>query len=94
MSKKEIPHGIIYPDGTLEVTSNDNGLKIILSRIKVIKDEKNVETFRTTYFVKEGLEWERTLESAIFKTSDEFLEAISRSNDFSEAVSDITKQKR
>ena len=94
MSKKRISHGFLYADGTLEVTSNDNGLKIILSRIKVIKDGKNAEAFRTTYSAKDGLEWERTLESAFFKTSDEFLEAISRSNDFSEAVNDLTKQKR
>lgn len=89
MSKKEIPHGIIYSDGTLEIMSNDRKLKIILSKVTIYQDGENVEAFRTTYFVKEGLEWERTLESANYRTLNEFLEIISKVVDFSQAVIDV-----
>ena len=89
MSKKEIPHGIIYSDGTLEIMSNDRKLKIILSKVTIYQDGENVEAFRTTYFVKEGLEWERTLESANYRTLNEFLEIISKVVEFSQAVIDV-----
>lgn len=89
MSKKEIPHGIIYSDGTLEIMSNDRKLKIILSKVTIYQDGESVEAFRTTYFVKEGLEWERTLESANYRTLNEFLEIISKVVDFSQAVIDV-----
>lgn len=89
MSKKEIPHGIIYSDGTLEIMSNDRKLKIILSKVTIYQDGENVEAFRTTYFVKEGLEWERTLESVNYRTLNEFLEIISKVVDFSQAVIDV-----
>ncbi len=92
---QDIPHGILYADGTLEVVSNDRELKIILSRAKVMQDGENVEAFRTSYFVKDGLEWERTTESANFKSVDEFLDAISngKGSEFTEALRDIKEQK-
>lgn len=89
MSKKEIPHGIIYSDGTLEIMSNDRTLKIILSKVTIHQDGENVEAFQTAYFVKEGLEWSRTLKSATYRTLKEFLEIISKVVDFSQAVIDV-----
>ncbi len=91
---RNTPHGIINADGTLEVESNDRQLKIVLSRVKVMQDGESVEAFRTSYFVKDGLEWERTIESANYMSSDEFLDAISKSNEFTEAITDIDEQKK
>ncbi len=89
-----IPFGILYADGTLEVESNDRQLKITLSRLKVFQDGENVEAFRSSYFVKEGLGWASTIESANYKSAENFLEAIRASNEFSEAIRDIQEQKK
>ena len=92
--KNKQTHGILHTDGTLEVESNDSQLKITLSRVKILQEEKQCEIFRSAYYVKEGFEWQRTIESANYKTVDEFIEAISHSDEFTEAIHDIEKQKR
>lgn len=94
MSEKKVPKGIEYADGTLEVISNDKALKIILSSVKVIHEGKKIEFYRSTYFMKEDGGWQRTLESASYQTSDEFIDAISKSGEFSQAVSDIRQQEK
>lgn len=90
----ETLYGFINANGTMQVESNDRELRILLKRSINFDEGRMDENFYTEYFVKEGFEWQKTLNSENYKSADEFLEAISRSNDFSEAVSDITKQKR
>lgn len=93
MDNKRILHGTLYADGSLEVESNDRQLKITLSRAKLFHEGERREMFRATYYVKDGFEWERTIESANYENADEFLQAISKASDFSEAVRDIQQQK-
>ena len=85
--------GILNADGTMQVDSNDRGLRIVLSRFKNIQDGEIVETFQTSYYIKEGFGYEKTLESHNYNTADEFLQAISTAADFTEAVNDIKQQK-
>ncbi len=91
---KDIPHCIIYANGNLEVESNDRQLKIALSRVQVMQDGENVEAFRSSYFVKDGLEWERTLTTANYKSVGEFIEEISNNNEFTGAIRDYYEQKK
>ena len=93
MSNSGQRYGVLNADGTLQVDSNDGKLRIVLSHKKGIIEGNVMETFRTTYFVKDGLEWERTLTSQDYKNTDEFLQAISLSSDFTEAIKDIRQQK-
>ena len=44
--------------------------------------------------MKEDGGWQRTLESASYQTSDEFIDAISKSGEFSQAISDIRQQEK
>ena len=95
MRETRQPYGILYDDGTLEVESNDRQLRITLSKTKVFKDDgSQVEMFRSTYYVKDGLEWERTLNSANYNDAEDFLEAISSSEDFTQSVRDIREQQK
>ena len=84
-----MPHGVRYADGSLEVESNDRQLKIVLSRVKVQSDLVMKEVFISRYYVKDGIEWERPLQSSRYQTAEEFVEAISRCTEFSEAIKDI-----
>ena len=90
----ETLHGIMYADGTLQMESNDRGLRICLSRIMIIDEGKVVEAYRTTYYVKDGLEWQQTTYGSNFKSVDEFLDAIKNAEDFGLAVRDIEQQRR
>lgn len=85
--------GILNADGTIQVDSNDRGLRIILSRFKYIDNGKIVEAFRTSYYIKEGGGYTKTIESHTYDTADEFLKAISSAADFTNAVKDIEEQK-
>lgn len=88
----EQPYGILYADGTLQVESNDRELRIILSHIIVIDEGKKIENYRSTYFVKDGFEWQQTTESANYNSAEHFIEAISYADDFTLAIRDIDEQ--
>lgn len=90
----EILHGFINADGTMQVESNDRELRIILKHSVNLDEGKYIEVYYTEYFVKNGFEWEKTLNSANYKSADEFLDAIRKSNDFTLAVRDIDEQKK
>ena len=89
----KIIHGILNADGTLQIDSNDRGLRIILSSVKNIEDGRVVEAFKSSYYVNEGFGWERTLETHKYHSVEEFLKAINNSSDFTEAVKDIQQQR-
>ncbi len=87
-------YGIVNADGTMQVESNDRELRITLSHIRVIdEDGRCVEAYRSTYYIKDGKEWQQALNSANFKSSDDFLDAIRYVEDFTLAVRDIEQQK-
>ena len=84
-------HGFINANGTMQVESNDRELRILLKR-SVFFDEGRL--FYTVYYVKDGFEWQLTSESSNYHSSDEFLDAIRKSEDFTLAVRDIEEQKK
>ncbi len=87
-------HGILNADGTLQVESNDRELRIYLSRIKIIDEGKVVETYRTTYYVKDDLEWQQTTDGENYDSPGVFLAAIRNAPDFAQAIRDIDEQKK
>ena len=87
-------HGFINADGTLQVESNDHGLRILLKHSIVFDEGRQLETYFTEYYVKEGFGWQKTLNSANYKSADEFLDAIRNTEDFALAVRDIEQQKK
>ena len=87
-------HGILNTDGTLQVESNDRELRIVLSRIMLIDEGKKVETFRSTYYVKDGFEWQQATNSDDYKSTKDFLNAIRNAEDFALAVRDIEQQQK
>ena len=93
MRETEKTYGVLMADGTMEVISNDRQLKIAIVKSTVIQDGEITEFYRSVYWVKDGLEWERVNESQSFKTKDEFLNAIDVADDFTLAVADIKRQK-
>lgn len=90
----EILHGFINADGTMQVESNDRELRILLKRSVIFDEGRQFEVFYTVYYVKDGFEWQLTSESSNYHSSDEFLDAIRKSNDFTLAVRDIDEQKK
>lgn len=90
----ETLHGILNADGTMQVESNDRELRILLKRSVNFDEGKYIEVYYTEYFVKDGFEWEKTLNSENYKSADEFLDAIRKSEDFTLAVRDIDEQKK
>jgi len=90
----ETLHGFINADGTMQVESNDRELRILLKRSVIFDEGRQFEVFYTVYYVKDGFEWQLTSESSNYHSSDEFLDAIRKSNDFTLAVRDIDEQKK
>lgn len=86
-------YGILNADGTLQIESNDRGLRIVLSRIICVDEGDKVETFRSTYYVKDGFEWQQATNSENYKSTKDFLNAIRNADDFTLAVRDIEQQK-
>ena len=87
-------HGFINANGTMQVESNDRELRILLKRSINFDEGRMNENFYTEYFVKEGFEWQKTLNSENYKSADEFLAAIRKTEDFTMAVRDIEEQKK
>lgn len=90
----EQPYGILYADGTLQVESDDRKLRIILSHIIVIDEVEKAETYRSKYFVKDGIEWQQTTYSTNYSSVERFIEAIRNADDFTLAIRDIDEQKK
>ena len=87
-------HGFINADGTLQVESNDHGLRILLKHSIVFDEGRQLETYFTEYYVKEGFGWQKTLNSANYASVDVFLEALRNVDNFSKAIQDIERQKK
>lgn len=90
----ETLHGILNADGTMQVESNDRELRILLKRSIFFDEGRQLEVFFSEYYVKEGLGWQKTLNSANYKSADEFFDAIKIAEDFALAVRDIEQQKK
>lgn len=90
----ETLHGFLNADGTMQVESNDRELRILLKRSVIFDKGQVLEVFYTVYYVKDGLTWQKTLNSANYKSADEFLTDISNCDDFTQAVRDIEQQKK
>ena len=87
-------HGILNADGTMQVESNDRELRILLKHSIVFDEGRQLEAYFTEYYVKEGFGWQKTLNSANYKSADEFFDAIKNAEDFALAVRDIEHQKK
>ena len=90
----ETLHGILNADGTMQVESNDRELRILLKRSVVFDEVRQLETFYTVYYVKDGHGWQMTTNSGNFKSADDFLAALRNTEDFALAVRDIEQQKK
>lgn len=90
----ETLHGFLNADGTMQVESNDRGLRILLKRSVVFDNGQVIEVFYTVYYVKEGLAWQKALNSAKYKSAEEFFDVIRNADDFTLAVRDIERQKK
>lgn len=93
MEVTERVNGVLFADGTMEVVSNDRQLKIAIVKCRIFQDGEQREIYRSEYWVKDGLEWERVNDSANYNTPDEFLDTIDGAEDFSRAVADIKAQR-
>lgn len=87
-------YGFLYADGTMQVENNDRELRILLKRSIFFDEGRQLEVFYTVYYVKDGLTWQKTLNSANYKSADDFFDAISNCEDFTQAVRDIEQQKK
>lgn len=87
-------YGFINADGTMQVESNDRGLRILLKRSTIIDEGQQLEVFHTEYYVKDGFEWQKAINSANYKSAEEFIDAISNSEEFTSAVLDIEEQRK
>lgn len=87
-------HGFINADGTMQVESNDRQLRILLKRSMVLEEGRQFLFYYSVYYVKDGYEWQKTTNSANYKSADEFLAAIRNAEDFTLAVRDIEEQKK
>ena len=94
MKKNRLPRNILYTDGTVEVVTNDGQVKIILFPQKIQNDGEQTEGFRSVFFVKEYGNWVRGLNVETYRTNTEFIEAISKCPEFSEAAQEIKEQQR
>ena len=90
----ETLYGFINANGTMQVESNDRELRILLKRSVVFDEGRQLEVFFSEYYVKEGFGWQKTLNSANYKSADEFFDAIKIAEDFALAVRDIEQQKK
>ncbi len=91
---KDILHGIINADGTMQLDSNDGELRILLKHTNIFNEEKQLEVFSTVLYVKDDFEWQQTNNSVNYQSADEFLEVIKKSDDFTLAVRDIEQQRK
>ena len=87
-------HGILNADGTMQVESNDRELRILLKRSIVFDEGRQLESFYTEYYIKDGFEWQKTLNSENYKCAEDFFKALKQSENFSLAVCDIEEQRK
>ena len=90
----ETLYGFINANGTMQVESNDRELRILLKRSILLEEGRQLESYYSVYYVKDGFEWQKALNSENYKSADEFLNAISNCEDFTLAVRDIEQQKK
>lgn len=86
-------YGFLYADGTMQVESNDRELRILLKRSVMYDKGQVLEYFYTVFYVKDGSSWQKTTNTANYRSADEFYDAISKTEDFTLAVRDIEQQK-
>ena len=90
----EQPYGILNADGTMQVDSNDRELRILLKRTMVLNEGQQLEVFYTVLYVKDGFEWQKANNSVNYRSADEFLDVIRKSDDFTLSVRDIEQQQK
>lgn len=90
----ETLYGFLNADGTMQVESNDRELRILLKRAIVFDKGQQLEVFYTVLYVKDGFEWQKTNNSVNYHCTDEFLDIIRKSEDFTLAVRDIEQQNK
>ena len=80
--------GVETPDG-YEVTSNDGTIRIELRHATVMDGAMESTFYHTVMWIKEGTGWLKVNETQNYRSKDDFLDAISNVEEFSEAVASL-----
>lgn len=85
--------GLKFADGCYELTSDDGQILIQIKKITAISDDGHFSTaYVVNYFCKEGLEWERAVNTESFRTIKEIFNRLEASDQFLEALENLKEQ--
>lgn len=91
LQEQRIPKFVITPSGC-EVISNDESVKVTLSRSRIYIGVIEGEVYTATYYVKEGVEYEKCNTTNQFQSIDEFMRRLDGNEDYSEACLDFMRE--
>lgn len=78
---------IEHPDG-YEVISNDGTIKVRLLHTIILEGSMESGFYYTKMWIKEGNGWAEVNNTQSYRSKEEFIDAISESEDFTQALSD------
>lgn len=78
---------IELPDG-YDVTSNDGTIKMMLHRCVARQEAMESDFYSTTMWIKEGNGWTKVRNSQSYRTKEDFIDALSKVEEFSQAISE------
>lgn len=88
LNRSEKPLKCVKHGNFCEVVTNDEQIKIVLARHVVLDAQAEQEFYATTYFIKEGDGWIKTSTQNTYRSMEEFISALSQTDEFSQAVED------
>lgn len=75
------------PDG-YELTSNDGEVKVALQKTTVMDNSMESDFYHTVMWIREEGGWTRVDNTQSYRSKEEFINAISDSEDFTQALSE------
>lgn len=87
----EKPSKFIEHSDGYEMISNDGEVKVCLLHSTLMEGSIDSDFYYTVTWILEDVGWVRANNTSNYKTKEEFIEAISNSEDFTQAVSELRK---
>lgn len=87
-----IPPKFAENENGYEVVSNDSTVRLLLRHVTVMNGGMESEFYSTVMYVKEDGVWVHVNNTQNYRTKEEFINAISAAEEFTEAVAEFNNQ--
>lgn len=87
-----IPPKFVENEHGYELVSNDGTMRLFLRRIIMMEGSMERDFYSTVMWIKEEGVWVQVSNTQNYRTKEEFINAISQAEDFTEAIAEFNNQ--